>query len=261
MNPNKKQCGGEASGDASARTCGVPEHLWMATIDVFQSQPQAEVYKVYTVVHEVSVACANAIALLTKVISTGNAYDTQGGVAADGSLVRLDLRWITKSSYVLKLKAIAKRFNADYESVLAIDLSFRVKRSRGNTYADGKCLVYYAVNTQAFLTRVASGVPGSEEVAAWFDITETEIATEKNAYELSSERRKDQERHTHTNNQLTSTRPRLPRSCAYCEKLDTYEQKHQQCACKIAAYCGVDCQRAHWRMHKKFCTHAKKKNS
>jgi hypothetical protein len=235
------------SGHASARTCGIPLDLSMLFLYTFEEKK--EEYTVYATVSDISVACANAIALVIKSVPTVYAYDTQGGVAVDGSLVSLDPNWYTRHAYTGKLKAIAKRFKVPYDRVVACDISFRIKRSRGNTYVNGKCLVFYAAN---------NGKLG-DEVAAWFDITATESATQKNTNDLASERQVDQQRHTHTINQMTSSHPRVPRTCASCKKLDTREQKHRQCVCKDAVYCGRDCQRAHWRkQHKATCTRNKK---
>ena len=40
-------------------------------------------------------------------------------------------------------------------------------------------------------------------------------------------------------------------SCAFCEAL--LPDRHKVCACKLSAYCNVDCQKADWRTHKVFC--------
>jgi hypothetical protein len=237
----------ESRGNASARTCGVPVELSMLFMYTFEEKKQE--YTVYATVSDISVACANAIALVIKSVPTDHAYDTQGGVAVDGSLVSLDPSWYTRHAYTYKLKAIAKRFKTPYDRVVACDISFRIKRSRGNTYVKGKCLVFYAANNAKL----------GDEVAAWFDITATETATKKNTNDLESDRQVDQQIHTHTSNQMTSSHPRVPRTCMSCKKLDTREQKHRQCVCKDAVYCGRDCQRVHWRkQHKATCTHNKK---
>jgi hypothetical protein len=248
MNPLENNTALEAAGEASARTCGVPIHLSMLT--TYSIEEKKEDYEKYVIISDISVACANAIALTTKATSTVDAYDTQGGLSGDGSLNSLRPHWFVRPAHTRRLKAIAKRFQAAYKMVLTIDISFRVKRCRGNTYVGGKCLVCYAVNNIRH---------GSDEVAAWFDITQTESATNKNAYELTSDIKKDQARHTHTNKQMSSMHPRLPRSCASCKRLDTREDKHRQCPCKEAFYCGRDCQRTHWdQQHKVTCTYTKK---
>jgi hypothetical protein len=48
--------------------------------------------------------------------------------------------------------------------------------------------------------------------------------------------------------------PQQPRTCAVCGKPQSRQQKLQRCAgCHSVRYCSTDCQRAHWREHRKDC--------
>jgi hypothetical protein len=52
----------------------------------------------------------------------------------------------------------------------------------------------------------------------------------------------------------TKVQSRIFKFCARCEK-GAKESKLRFCSrCKVAAYCSEECQRAHWKEHKKECT-------
>lgn len=43
----------------------------------------------------------------------------------------------------------------------------------------------------------------------------------------------------------------MGKRCGYCGEREG--SKLQKCACGVAFYCGVDCQRKHWKEHKRVC--------
>lgn len=45
-----------------------------------------------------------------------------------------------------------------------------------------------------------------------------------------------------------------PKTCAYCDSLETPGKRFQQCgACRAAHYCDASCQKKHWKSHKAEC--------
>lgn len=45
------------------------------------------------------------------------------------------------------------------------------------------------------------------------------------------------------------------RACAFCEAKETKGSQLLRCGvCKASFYCNVDCQKAHWKVHKRSCT-------
>jgi hypothetical protein len=48
--------------------------------------------------------------------------------------------------------------------------------------------------------------------------------------------------------------PSLPLLCRKCKKSDDASEQFKQCSrCKVTYYCNRDCQKAHWKIHKKEC--------
>jgi hypothetical protein len=46
----------------------------------------------------------------------------------------------------------------------------------------------------------------------------------------------------------------VPLLCRKCKKSDDASERFKQCSrCKVTYYCGRDCQKDHWRIHKKEC--------
>eukprot|EP00123_Amoebidium_parasiticum_P006954 comp17773_c0_seq1/m.17808 comp17773_c0_seq1/g.17808 ORF comp17773_c0_seq1/g.17808 comp17773_c0_seq1/m.17808 type:complete len:134 (-) comp17773_c0_seq1:583-984(-) len=46
-----------------------------------------------------------------------------------------------------------------------------------------------------------------------------------------------------------------PSQCTYCETTSDTQTRLQVCSrCRTARYCNVDCQKSHWKVHKKVCT-------
>ncbi len=102
-----------------------------------------------------TIKTADLLALLVREFPTLSVYEVNGGLDGAGNLISTGPHWQITPAHRLRLLAIVARANkidaklpdgshlASYEDVLVIEQSMRVKRARGNTVVNGRCLVYY----------------------------------------------------------------------------------------------------------------------
>jgi hypothetical protein len=222
-------------------TLGVP--LRFACPPLCSPSELAVFHPIYTTATSIPVQAADSIALLVKSYRTNQVYHTNGGVTEDERLVSTGPRWIVSKEYECQLKGIAKRFRCDYETCVAVDQSFRVKRARRDINVNGRSVVWYQ----------QSGGTIGDLFGSWFDITLTNEAPDITLWERPDDKMARTAHNMHVQQELAET-GRLVRNCANCKKGDSKTDRHKKCTgCSKVAYCDRTCQKADWEHHKHQC--------
>jgi hypothetical protein len=250
-----------AEGRATARTIGVPTRF---ACPVLCSEEERIEMSKYQLIDHVTVKTIDVIALLVRQFATLSVYNVNGGLDSAGNLISTAPAWQITPAHRLRLLAIVARANsidpklsdgsnlATYANVLSMEQSMHVKRARGNTVVNGRCLVYYECTYDSMM---AQGY--GHELGIWLDITQNTashpLAT--NNMWQSTLIRSQRLANTEVIMEQLDSAGRLPRNCESCHKQDAHGRRHLLCnQCKQVSYCSRVCQKAHWKKsHKALC--------
>jgi hypothetical protein len=207
--------------------------------------------RIFATCDTLSVAGADKIALLVKSYRTNEVYNTRGGISESGELVTLGPAWKITRAYNKQLRKIAKRYKSTLEICTGIDQSFRIKRARGGpvNVHDERCNKTRVVVWYQTTSPIMGDLAGS-----WFDVTLTDAATDQEFCEHPDKSNDRKMRMKHITTELVQAN-RLVRNCGHCGVPDLSECPHRKCGkCGLIAYCGINCQKIHWkREHKLVC--------
>ena len=243
----------------SAATIGVPIK-WSTPILMSEEERQCPHFRLFATYLSAPVHAADMIALLIREYPTNSVYNTQGGVSPTGVLVQQEMRWIITPIHRARLKAIYLRTKSTLlkgqsvyhmQDLINLDMSFRIKKARGNTRSDEKVLVYF----ECTLAIAEVFKPGTKQLLAqWFDIADncaTNLISSQRSFETASEK---QARAALVKCIVDGIdQDRVPRICQTCKVPDQRHLKHRQCSKCGVVYCNVQCQTKDWPVHRRQC--------
>jgi hypothetical protein len=192
-----------------------------------------------------SMKSIDALVSLTRLIATGEAYDTNGDIAVETVTRSFSAtRWVPKAKYLRALYSLANEYEVSREVIEVMDRAIRALRASKKSVVDGRVLMCFEPGGENSGRYMLDG----DRASFIFDITwDNKQTNDSTIATIEETRRKDEE--------LRLKTAALLHSCfnANCGMRGELMQCRKCTVCLCAWYCSRTCQKDDWKMHKKVC--------